>query len=128
YRDLINPLCSNRVNEDLRRYPRRVLEAYCLCEGCLVDRQEDRSVQSEPFYQEVPVLPFANLVSSCGGRDLGYSQVGLAVFQLCRVLLSQRGPAAHGVLQGSLRLTPFLMQAERGPAHKVTGPGQDAPS
>ncbi|XP_034643329.1 interleukin-17D-like [Trachemys scripta elegans] len=71
---------SYRVNEDPRRYPRRVLEAYCLCEGCLVDRQEDRSVQSEPFYQEVPVLQKSG---RCEAGQYVYQPSHLQVAQFC---------------------------------------------
>ncbi|XP_029467952.1 interleukin-17D-like [Rhinatrema bivittatum] len=48
---------SYRVNEDLERYPQRIIEAYCLCKGCFtIPTKEDKSLISEPFFMDVPVL------------------------------------------------------------------------
>ncbi|XP_067410768.1 interleukin-17D-like isoform X2 [Emydura macquarii macquarii] len=69
-----------RVNEDPRRYPRRMVEAYCLCEGCLIDQKEDRSVRSEPFYQEVPVLQKSG---QCEAGQYVYQPSLLQVAQFC---------------------------------------------
>ncbi|KAM3924031.1 interleukin-17D-like [Leptodactylus fuscus] len=45
---------SYRISEDMNRYPREIVEAYCLCKGCVTSK-ESRMV-SEPFYRDVPVL------------------------------------------------------------------------
>ncbi|CAM9487751.1 unnamed protein product [Lampetra planeri] len=49
---------SFTVNQDSSRYPRRIKEAYCLCDGCLLghDGQEERSVMSKPFFTSIMVL------------------------------------------------------------------------
>ncbi|XP_075757622.1 interleukin-17D-like [Pelodiscus sinensis] len=69
---------SYRVNEDPRRFPRRLLEAYCLCEGCLTGRREDRAVRSEPFLQEVLVL-----------QNSGRCKAGRYVYQPHRLPLAR---------------------------------------
>uniref|UniRef100_UPI00398F3852 interleukin-17A-like n=1 Tax=Pristiophorus japonicus TaxID=55135 RepID=UPI00398F3852 len=46
-----------RVNEDEARYPRRLMEAYCLHTGCLgPDGHLDDTVMSVPYYTNVLVL------------------------------------------------------------------------
>ncbi|KAG8446295.1 hypothetical protein GDO86_013939 [Hymenochirus boettgeri] len=48
---------SYRTNEDLNRYPQKITEAYCLCEGCIsIHNKQQNSVVSVPFYKEVPIL------------------------------------------------------------------------
>nr|XP_033818693.1 interleukin-17B-like isoform X2 [Geotrypetes seraphini] len=48
---------SFRVNEDPERYPRKIIEAYCLCKGCFTaPTEQDKSLISEPFLMSVPVL------------------------------------------------------------------------
>ncbi|XP_074867902.1 interleukin-17C-like [Carettochelys insculpta] len=79
-RDMSTSPWSYRVNEDPQRYPRQLLEAYCLCEGCLVDRQEDRSGLSKPFLQEVLVLQKSGL---CKGGRYVYQPHRLQVAQFC---------------------------------------------
>lgn len=57
-----------------------MVEAYCLCEGCLIDQKEDRSVRSEPFYQEVPVLQKSG---QCEAGQYVYQPSLLQVAQFC---------------------------------------------
>ncbi|KAG8565263.1 hypothetical protein GDO81_012773 [Engystomops pustulosus] len=45
---------SYRINEDLNRYPRQIVEAYCLCKGCVTSKES--SMVSEPFHKDIPVL------------------------------------------------------------------------
>ncbi|XP_068118789.1 interleukin-17D-like [Hyperolius riggenbachi] len=45
---------SYRINEDLNRYPQMIVEAYCLCKGCVSSKSNH--MVSEHFFKEVPVL------------------------------------------------------------------------
>ncbi|XP_078092294.1 interleukin-17A-like [Mustelus asterias] len=48
---------SYRVNEDKARYPRQLMEAYCLHKGCFgPDGRMDNSVMSVPYHTNVLVL------------------------------------------------------------------------
>ncbi|KYO44607.1 interleukin-17D isoform X2 [Alligator mississippiensis] len=71
---------SYRVSEDPNRYPQKIVEAYCLCKGCLVNGQEDKAVNSEPFYLEVPVLQKSN---QCKRGQYVYQPNHLQVAQFC---------------------------------------------
>ncbi|XP_067904700.1 interleukin-17D-like [Heterodontus francisci] len=48
---------SYRINEDEARYPRRLMEAYCLYKGCFgPDGRLDDTVMSVPYHTSVLVL------------------------------------------------------------------------
>ncbi|XP_060692138.1 interleukin-17D-like [Hemiscyllium ocellatum] len=48
---------SYRINEDQARYPRKLMEAYCLHKGCLgPDGLIDNTVMSVPYHTSVLVL------------------------------------------------------------------------
>ncbi|KAK7912704.1 hypothetical protein WMY93_012915 [Mugilogobius chulae] len=63
-----------RVNRDERRFPRDILEAHCLCSGCILqgahqDRpHEEHDYNSVPVYAHVPVLN----KNRCAGRTDKY--------------------------------------------------------
>nr|DBA27721.1 TPA: hypothetical protein GDO54_008186 [Pyxicephalus adspersus] len=72
---------SYRINEDLNRYPQRIVEAYCLCKGCVLSKTN--SMVSVPFYKEVPVLYKS---SKCKKSRFIYKlrHIRIAQFCICR--------------------------------------------
>ncbi|KAG9473856.1 interleukin-17D-like [Eleutherodactylus coqui] len=72
---------SYRINEDMNRYPRQIVEAYCLCKGCVTSKES--SMVSEPFYREVPVL---QKTKKCKKSRFIYKQkhIKIAEFCICR--------------------------------------------
>ncbi|KAJ0056685.1 hypothetical protein NL108_012118 [Boleophthalmus pectinirostris] len=44
-----------RLNRDQRRFPRDILEARCLCEGCILQRAHEDRPHEEHTYNSVPV-------------------------------------------------------------------------
>ncbi|XP_072099752.1 interleukin-17A-like isoform X2 [Mobula birostris] len=48
---------SYRINEDSARYPRKLMEAYCLYKGCIkTNGKVDNSLSSVPYHTSVVVL------------------------------------------------------------------------
>lgn len=75
---------SYRINKDENRYPQKILEAYCLCKGCISPyNKQTTSMVSEPFYKEVPVLI---KTSKCKREKLVYKlrRIKVAQFCICR--------------------------------------------
>lgn len=72
---------SYRINEDMNRYPREIVEAYCLCRGCVTSKESP--MVSEPFYKEVPVLYKS---SKCKKSRYVYKlrYIRIAQFCICR--------------------------------------------
>lgn len=70
--------------------------------------------------------PIANLVSSSGGSRP--QPGGTGCFSALPSAAKAEGTCSPRSFPGQLAANPIFMQAERGPAHKVTDPGQDAPS
>ncbi|XP_044153901.1 interleukin-17D-like isoform X1 [Bufo gargarizans] len=69
---------SYRINEDMNRYPREIVEAYCLCKGCVTSKES--SMVSEPFYREVPVLYKS---SKCKKSRYVYKLRSIRIAQFC---------------------------------------------
>ncbi|XP_077315290.1 interleukin-25-like [Lithobates pipiens] len=74
---------SYRINEDLNRYPPIIVEAYCLCKGCVSSKAN--SMVSVPFYKEVPIL---YKTSKCKKSRFVYKlrHIRIAQFCICRFL------------------------------------------
>ncbi|CAH2292658.1 interleukin-17D-like [Pelobates cultripes] len=75
---------SYRINEDLNRYPHKILEAYCLCKGCISSfNKPATSMVSEPFYKEIPVLI---KTSKCKKEKVIFKlrYIKIAQFCICR--------------------------------------------
>ncbi|KAM4692454.1 interleukin-17D-like [Rhinophrynus dorsalis] len=72
---------SYRINEDLKRYPQEIIEAYCLCEGCISSHNKGKnSLISVPFYKDVLVLHKTN---KCKKGKYVYKQRYIKVAQFC---------------------------------------------
>ncbi|OCT60616.1 interleukin-17D [Xenopus laevis] len=72
---------SYRIKENLNRYPRHILEAYCLCKGCISSpNKEQTSVVSVPFHKEVPVL---HKTLKCKRGRFVYKLRFIRIAQLC---------------------------------------------
>ncbi|KAM9296237.1 interleukin-17F-like [Gastrophryne carolinensis] len=69
---------SYRINEDLNRYPRIIIEAYCLCKGCITAKAN--SMVSVPFYREVPVL---QKTKKCKKSRFIYKMRNIRIAQFC---------------------------------------------
>ncbi|XP_069808268.1 interleukin-17D-like [Dendropsophus ebraccatus] len=69
---------SYSINEDMNRYPREIVEAYCLCKGCVTSKES--SMVSEPFYKEVAVLYKS---SKCKKSRYVYKLRFIRVAQFC---------------------------------------------
>ncbi|XP_053549151.1 interleukin-17D [Bombina bombina] len=75
---------SYSINEDLNRYPQRIIEAYCLCKGCIsTHNKQQNSVVSEPFYKKVHILMRS---SKCKKGRFVYKlrEIKIAQFCICR--------------------------------------------
>ncbi|XP_018410857.1 PREDICTED: interleukin-17D-like [Nanorana parkeri] len=69
---------SYRINENVDRYPPKIVEAYCLCRGCVSSKAN--SMISVPFYKEVPVL---YKTSKCKKSRFIYKLRNIRVAQFC---------------------------------------------
>ncbi|KAM4623257.1 interleukin-17D-like [Discoglossus pictus] len=72
---------SYRINEDLNRYPRQIIEAYCLCKGCISTHNKGQNtVVSKPFFKEVGVL---HRSSKCKKGRYVYKLRYIQIAQFC---------------------------------------------
>ncbi|XP_078412406.1 interleukin-17D-like [Cetorhinus maximus] len=74
---------SYRINEDEARYPRKLMEAYCLHKGCLgPDGRIDDAVMSVPYHTNVLVL---RRTSKCKRKTYIYklAEEEIPVFCVC---------------------------------------------
>ncbi|XP_073411494.1 interleukin-17D-like [Dendrobates tinctorius] len=72
---------SYRINKDLNRYPQKIVEAYCLCKGCVTSKES--SMVSEPFYKEVGVL-YKSLKCKKSRYVYKLRYIRIAQFCICR--------------------------------------------
>ncbi|KAE8576627.1 hypothetical protein XENTR_v10004265 [Xenopus tropicalis] len=72
---------SYRINENVNRYPKQILEAYCLCKGCISSHNKGQTtVVSVPFDKEVPVL---HKTPKCKKGRFVYKLRFIRIAQLC---------------------------------------------
>ncbi|KAM9709395.1 interleukin-17D [Menidia menidia] len=74
-----------RISYNPSRYPRRIPEAYCLCEGCLLGPSGAQSprFQSQPVYAPAVVL---RRTGACLGGRHAYAEVYVSVAVGCTCL------------------------------------------
>ncbi|XP_051887481.1 interleukin-17D-like [Pristis pectinata] len=74
---------SYRINEDKARYPRKLMEAYCLHKGCIgTNGKIDNTVLSMPYHTTVVVL---RRKSNCKHKTFVYKKAmeKIALFCIC---------------------------------------------